>query len=408
MRRSRRCASGSSNRTCASKPMSPPNAGHFVADDKRVRQILFNLLANAIGFSAPGGRVTISARRANDMIEFAVADQGAGIPRDFIDSVFDRFASLPRGRGARRRRPRPVDRQELRRAPRRHGRDRVGGGQGRDRQCACPSGPFSAGRGRGEFAAVCLSRPMAEPFLTTTCSPTKRRRPLSPRTWRRSCGFGDVIGALRRPRRRQDHLRPRPHPRPRRRSRAGGAEPDLHAGPDLRHAAPDGLPFRPVSPGLGRRGRRDRPRSMRWPKAPRSSNGRSGRDGRLPGRPARHRFRDRRSGPAGRIAGGRIGAGGSNARAPRGPSSRAPASPRRTPFPMQGDASARRFERVLSGGRQRRPDGLAEAGGAAVARSAAPPSARRTSAPFVAVDAALRSACRRRRSSPPTGKRACC
>jgi signal transduction histidine kinase len=74
-----------------------PDAGHFVADEKRVRRILYNLLANAVAFSHRNGLVTISASRANDMIEFAIADQGPGIPRDFIGNVFDRFAAMPRG-----------------------------------------------------------------------------------------------------------------------------------------------------------------------------------------------------------------------------------------------------------------------------------------------------------------------
>ena len=40
-----------------------PNIGSFVADGKRVRLILFNLLSNAIGFSAPGQTVTLAALR---------------------------------------------------------------------------------------------------------------------------------------------------------------------------------------------------------------------------------------------------------------------------------------------------------------------------------------------------------
>jgi signal transduction histidine kinase len=74
-----------------------PDVGGLVADAKRVRQILFNLLANAIAFSREGGRVQLSASRAGGFVEFTVADEGAGIPAAFIDSVFDRFASLSRG-----------------------------------------------------------------------------------------------------------------------------------------------------------------------------------------------------------------------------------------------------------------------------------------------------------------------
>src|SRR6185369_5465447 len=40
-----------------------PNIGMFIADERRVRQILFNLLANAIGFSPPGATIKLSAER---------------------------------------------------------------------------------------------------------------------------------------------------------------------------------------------------------------------------------------------------------------------------------------------------------------------------------------------------------
>ncbi len=70
-----------------------PNIGGFVADGKRVRQILFNLLSNAIGFSAPGQTVTLAALRRGEEIVFKVSDQGRGIPHDVIAHVFDRFHS---------------------------------------------------------------------------------------------------------------------------------------------------------------------------------------------------------------------------------------------------------------------------------------------------------------------------
>jgi signal transduction histidine kinase len=62
-----------------------------VADERRVRQTLFNLLANAIGFSPAGETVTLSAQRLKDAVVFSVTDHGPGIPADMKDKVFDWF-----------------------------------------------------------------------------------------------------------------------------------------------------------------------------------------------------------------------------------------------------------------------------------------------------------------------------
>ncbi|GLK57039.1 signal transduction histidine kinase [Methylopila capsulata] len=78
-----------------------PSVGSFVADGKRVRQVLFNLLANAIGFSQPGLPIRLSARREEDAVVFQVSDRGSGIPPEMIEKVFDRFES--RTAGARHR-----------------------------------------------------------------------------------------------------------------------------------------------------------------------------------------------------------------------------------------------------------------------------------------------------------------
>jgi signal transduction histidine kinase len=75
----------------------PRDIGHFIADEKRVRQILYNLLANSVRFSSAGGRVTIGARREGDFIAFMVDDEGAGMPEDFIATAFDRFSSRAGG-----------------------------------------------------------------------------------------------------------------------------------------------------------------------------------------------------------------------------------------------------------------------------------------------------------------------
>mgnify|MGYP002381684434 CR=1 FL=1 len=69
------------------------NIGSFRADGKRLRQILFNLLSNAIGFSEPGQTVTLAALRREGEIAFKVSDNGRGIPPDVLDKVFDRFKS---------------------------------------------------------------------------------------------------------------------------------------------------------------------------------------------------------------------------------------------------------------------------------------------------------------------------
>jgi signal transduction histidine kinase len=65
--------------------------GSFTADERRVRQILFNLLANAVSFSPPGETVTLTAERRPDAVVFAVTDRGPGIPAEMTDRVFDRF-----------------------------------------------------------------------------------------------------------------------------------------------------------------------------------------------------------------------------------------------------------------------------------------------------------------------------
>ena len=74
-----------------------PDAGSFVADERRIRQILFNLLANAVGFSPPGGTVTLACERHDHAIVFSVTDSGPGIPPDMKDRVFDWFESHPLG-----------------------------------------------------------------------------------------------------------------------------------------------------------------------------------------------------------------------------------------------------------------------------------------------------------------------
>lgn len=81
----------------------PDDIGHFVADERRIRQVLYNLLSNAIAFSETGGEIALACRRTDTSILFKVTDNGDGIPPDYIDTVFERFES--RNSGGRRRGP---------------------------------------------------------------------------------------------------------------------------------------------------------------------------------------------------------------------------------------------------------------------------------------------------------------
>lgn len=74
-----------------------PGVETFVADERRVRQVLFNLLSNAVGFSPQGGLVRLTAQRESGNIVFSVSDQGPGIPAEMKDRIFDKFETHPHG-----------------------------------------------------------------------------------------------------------------------------------------------------------------------------------------------------------------------------------------------------------------------------------------------------------------------
>ncbi|MGJ4880477.1 PAS-domain containing protein [Bradyrhizobium sp. HKCCYLRH1065] len=74
-----------------------PDVGSFVGDERRVVQVLYNLLANAVGFSPPDSSVVVSARRTDHSVIFAVTDSGPGIPPEVKDKVFEWFESHSQG-----------------------------------------------------------------------------------------------------------------------------------------------------------------------------------------------------------------------------------------------------------------------------------------------------------------------
>ena len=61
------------------------------ADRLRVKQVLFNLLSNALKFTPEGGRVEVEAALRDGFIEISVNDTGIGIPKEQHQAVFDKF-----------------------------------------------------------------------------------------------------------------------------------------------------------------------------------------------------------------------------------------------------------------------------------------------------------------------------
>ncbi len=69
-----------------------PDGIKLTADPDRLAQVVSNLISNAIKFTPPGGTVTLSVRVVGQSARFEVQDQGPGIPEEFKDKIFSKFA----------------------------------------------------------------------------------------------------------------------------------------------------------------------------------------------------------------------------------------------------------------------------------------------------------------------------
>ncbi len=77
----------------------PDDTPLIQADPERIRQVITNLVHNAIKFTPPGGTVTVSADTTNDTeIVVAVRDTGVGIPQHDLARIFERFYKADRAR----------------------------------------------------------------------------------------------------------------------------------------------------------------------------------------------------------------------------------------------------------------------------------------------------------------------
>jgi two-component system phosphate regulon sensor histidine kinase PhoR len=69
----------------------PSQLPDIAADNRRLQEVLQNLLDNAIQYTLPGGKIVLSAETRNDEVVFTVADTGIGIPQADQPRIFERF-----------------------------------------------------------------------------------------------------------------------------------------------------------------------------------------------------------------------------------------------------------------------------------------------------------------------------
>lgn len=62
-----------------------------LCDVTRIKQIIWNLISNAVKFTPPGGLIEVSGRRDGETVTITVADTGRGITAEVLPHVFDRF-----------------------------------------------------------------------------------------------------------------------------------------------------------------------------------------------------------------------------------------------------------------------------------------------------------------------------
>ena len=75
----------------------PASTLYARTDPDKLRQIMINLLSNAMKFTAPGGRVRVSCSRKEKSVLIHVEDNGPGIPPEKHEAVFEPFVQLDRG-----------------------------------------------------------------------------------------------------------------------------------------------------------------------------------------------------------------------------------------------------------------------------------------------------------------------
>lgn len=73
----------------------PEGLPEVLADPARVPHVFSNLVTNALKYTHPGGRITISALADKEFVRFSVSDTGKGIPAQYHENIFEQFFRAP-------------------------------------------------------------------------------------------------------------------------------------------------------------------------------------------------------------------------------------------------------------------------------------------------------------------------
>ncbi|MXY13544.1 MAG: response regulator [Chloroflexi bacterium] len=78
----------------------PPDLPRIMADRRRIRQVLTNLIRNAAGYSGDSSTIGLSAEQQDSHVAISVADEGRGIPPEMLSQLFSRYSRLGPDRGS--------------------------------------------------------------------------------------------------------------------------------------------------------------------------------------------------------------------------------------------------------------------------------------------------------------------
>jgi signal transduction histidine kinase len=73
----------------------PPDLPNLIADRNKIKQVVINLVSNAIKYTPAGGKIVVSAEQTNSEIIIKITDNGHGIPAEALPHIFEKFYRVP-------------------------------------------------------------------------------------------------------------------------------------------------------------------------------------------------------------------------------------------------------------------------------------------------------------------------